>query len=204
MGPFCRPLAPRANPARAGHAAYSQGREYVAVRGDHGLPLVRSSARATIGVEKRRAPVLQRWQVVAIHVPDAEQIRVVLDNLISHTAAALYEVFPSAKARQMLRILELHLTSVHGSCLHMAELELAVLTRQCLKRRIPDAPTLAYEAAAWEARRNRHQATIDWRFTTRDARIKLKRLYPKYSTYRPRVISFAPYAAEGRTWSCSS
>jgi hypothetical protein len=115
-----------------------------------------------------------------------------------HTAAALYEVFPPAEARRMLRRLELHLTPVYGSCLHMAELELTVLTRQCLKRRIPDASTLAREAAAWEARRNCHHATIDWRFTTRDVRIKLKRLYQKYSTYSPLGISFALYAAEVR------
>jgi hypothetical protein len=121
-------------------------------------------------------------ELVDVHFPRAEKIRVVLDNLSTHTPGALYEVFPPAEARRILRKLELHPTPVHGSWLNMAEIELAVLTRQCLNRRIPDLFTMAREVAAWEARRNRHPATIDWRFTTKDARIKLKSLYPKYST----------------------
>jgi hypothetical protein len=121
-------------------------------------------------------------ELVDVHFPEAEKIRVVLDNLSTHTPAALYDVFPPADARRILRKLEFHPTPVHGSWLNMAEIELAVLARQCLHRRIPDATTMAREVAAWEARRNRHPATIDWRFTTKDARIKLKRLYPKYST----------------------
>ena len=121
-------------------------------------------------------------ELVDVHFPEAEKIRVVLDNLSPHTPAALYEVFPPADARQILRKLEFHPTPVHGSWLNMAEIELAVLARQCLNRRIPEATTMARELAAWEARRNRHQATIAWRFTTKDARIKLKSLYPKYST----------------------
>ncbi len=117
-------------------------------------------------------------ELVDVHFPEAEKIRVVLDNLSTHTPAALYEVFPPADARRMLRQLEFHWTPVHGSWLNMAQIELAVLARQCLSRRIPDVHTMAREVAAWEARRNRHQATIDWRFTTKDARIKLKSLYP--------------------------
>jgi hypothetical protein len=120
-------------------------------------------------------------ELVNVHFPKAERIRVVLDKLRTHTPGALYEVFPPAEARRILRKLELHPTPVHGSWLNMAEIDLAVLARQCLSRRIPDATSMAREVAAWEARRNRHQATIDWRFTTRDARIKLKRLYPKGS-----------------------
>jgi hypothetical protein len=120
-------------------------------------------------------------ELVDVHVPEAEKSRVVLDNLSTHTSAALYEVFPPADAHRMLRKLECHLTPVHGSWLHMAQIELAVLARQRLNRRIPNVHTMALEVAAWEARRNRHQAMIDWRFTTKDARIKLKRLYPKYS-----------------------
>lgn len=121
-------------------------------------------------------------ELVDVHCPQAEKIRVVLDNLSTHTPAALYEVFPPADARRMLRKLEFHLTPVHGSWLNMAAIELAVLARQCLNRRVPDVHTMGREVAAWEASRNRQQASIDWRFTTKDARIKLKSLYPKYST----------------------
>jgi DDE superfamily endonuclease len=120
-------------------------------------------------------------ELVDVHFPEAEQIRVVLDNLSTHTPAALYEAFPPAGARRILRELEFHPTPVHGSWLNMAEIELAVLGRQCLNRRIADIHIMTREVAAWEARRNRHQATIDWRFTTKDARIKLKSLYPKES-----------------------
>jgi len=120
-------------------------------------------------------------ELVDVHFPQAEQIRVVLDNLSTHRPAALYEVFPPAEARRILRKLEWHLTPVHGSWLNMAEIELAVLARQCLNRRIPDATSMACEVGAWEARRNHHQGTIDWRFTTKDARIILKSLYPQGS-----------------------
>jgi DDE superfamily endonuclease len=125
------------------------------------------------------AHCLAEW--VNVHFPEAEKIRVVLDNLSTHTPGALYEVFSPAEARRLLRKLAFHPTPVHGSWLNMAEIELAVLARQCLHRRIPDATTMAREVTAWEARRNRHQATIDWRFTTKDARIKLKSLYPNES-----------------------
>jgi hypothetical protein len=119
--------------------------------------------------------------LVEVHFPEAEKIRVVLDNLSTHTPAALYEVFPAAEARRILRKLECHPTPGPGSWLNMADSERAVLARQWLQRRIPNAHTLAREVAAWEARRNRHQATIDWRFTAADARMKLKSLYPKES-----------------------
>jgi hypothetical protein len=118
-------------------------------------------------------------ELVDVHFPEAEKTRVVLDNLSTHTAAALYEVFPPTEARRILRKLEFHLTPVHGSWLNIAEIELAVLARQCLNRRLPDETTMACEVAAWELRRNRRRATIDWRFTTADARMKLKSLYPK-------------------------
>lgn len=117
--------------------------------------------------------------LVTVHFPNAENIRVGLDNLSTHTPGALYEVFPPAEARRILRKLEFHRTPVHGSWLNMAEVELAVLARQCLKRRIPDMATMARETSAWQARRNRSQAIIDWQFTTVDARIKLKSLYPE-------------------------
>jgi DDE superfamily endonuclease len=120
-------------------------------------------------------------ELVDVHFPRAEQIGVVLDNLSTHTPGALYEVFPPAEARRILRKLEFHPTPGHGSWLNMAEIERAGLARQCLNRRIPDLCTMAREVAAWEVRRTRHHATIDWRFTTKDARIKLKSLYPQES-----------------------
>jgi hypothetical protein len=120
-------------------------------------------------------------ELVTVHFPHAERIRVVLDNLSTHTPGALYDVFPPAEARHILRKLEFHRTPVQGSWLNMAEVELAVLARQCLHRRIPDMATMARETSAWQAHRNRGQASIDWRFTTVDARIKLKNRYPKES-----------------------
>jgi hypothetical protein len=112
------------------------------------------------------------------HYPEAERIMLVLDNLNTHVGAALYETFPPAEARRLLDRLELHYTPPHGSWLNMAEIELSILARQCLDRRIPDAATLTAEATAWVTERNTRQRRIDWRFTAADARIKLKRLYP--------------------------
>jgi hypothetical protein len=110
--------------------------------------------------------------------PAAEQIVVVLDNLNTHGPASFYEAYPPAEARRLAERFEFHYTPKHGSWLNMAEIELSVLSRQCLDRRIPDAATLEAEVAAWVGRRNRAGATIDWQFTTADARIKLKHLYP--------------------------
>ena len=110
--------------------------------------------------------------------PDAELIRIVLDNLNTHSPAALYEAFSPAEARRILRKLEFHYTPVHGSWLNMAELEFSMLARQCLNRRIPDREDLAAEVAAWETARNEQRAPIHWQFTVEDARIKLLRLYP--------------------------
>ena len=106
----------------------------------------------------------------------------VQDNLNTHTPAALYEAFPPPEAPRLARKLELHYTPKHGSWLNMAEIELSVLARQCLDRRIPDATTLETEVATWVAQRNAAGATIDWQFTTADARIKLKHLYPSVGT----------------------
>jgi DDE superfamily endonuclease len=110
--------------------------------------------------------------------PEAEQVVLVVDNLKTHSPACLYERFAPEDARRIARKLEWHYTPEHGSWLNVAECELSVLTRQCLARRLPNVETLAREVAAWESRRNQAQVTIDWRFTTADARIKLKRLYP--------------------------
>ena len=116
--------------------------------------------------------------LVDVHDPTAERVVLVLDNLNTHVGSALYETFPAAEARRLRTKLELHFTPKHGSWLNVAEIELSVLTRQCLRRRIPDREQLAAEIAAWEARRNARQATITWQFTTTNARIKLRHLYP--------------------------
>ena len=112
------------------------------------------------------------------YFPMAERIRLVVDNLNTHTPAALYETFAPVEARRITRKLEFHYTPKHGSWLNMAECELAVLAGQCLDRRVPNIETLRDEIAAWQDQRNRHQAKIDWQFGTDVARVKLKRLYP--------------------------
>jgi len=117
-------------------------------------------------------------QLVDKWYPKAEKIVLVMDNLNTHKAASLYEVFEPQEARRLLERLEIHYTPKHGSWLDMAETELGVLSTQCLDRRIPDKTTLRSEVAAWEKSRNKARSKINWRFTTKDARIKLKRLYP--------------------------
>jgi hypothetical protein len=112
------------------------------------------------------------------YFPAAERIRLVMDNLNTHTPAALYGVFPPDEARRIIRKLEFHYTPKHGSWLNMAECEFAVLAGQCLDRRIPNIETLQKEIAAWQHQRNQHQAKINWQFDTHLARVKLKRLYP--------------------------
>ncbi len=116
--------------------------------------------------------------LVDIHFPEADVIVVVMDNLNTHKVASLYEAFPPAEARRIMEKLEIHYTPKHGSWLNMAEIELSVLHRQALNRRIPDQATLKAEVTAWEEQRNSAASTVNWRFTTADARIKLKRLYP--------------------------
>jgi hypothetical protein len=116
--------------------------------------------------------------LVDVHFPLAESIRVVIDNLNIHTPAALYETFEAQEARRILKKLEFHYTPKHGSWLNQVEIELSVLSRQCLERRIADKETLNQEIAAWEESRNRARATVNWRFTITDARVKLQRLYP--------------------------
>lgn len=120
-------------------------------------------------------------RLVDEHYPEAEKVRVVLDNLNTHTGAALYQAFAPEEARRILRRLEFHYTPKHASWLNMVEIELSVLSRQCLEDRIPDAKTLAREMGAWEQKRNEEGATVQWRFTASDAREKLARLYPAKS-----------------------
>jgi hypothetical protein len=111
--------------------------------------------------------------------PDATKVILVLDNLNTHGTASLYETFEPEEARRLASRLEIHYTPKHGSWLNIAEIELSALNGQCLNRRIPTIQIMRKETAAWERHRNNRAAVIDWRFTTADARIKLKRLYPK-------------------------
>jgi DDE superfamily endonuclease len=110
--------------------------------------------------------------------PQALKITVVQDNLNTHSPASLYKAFAPAEARRILEQLAFCYTPKHGSWLNMAEIELSVLSRQCLDRRIPDSQTLKQQVSAWQTQRNQQETWIDWRFTTEDARVKLHRLYP--------------------------
>jgi hypothetical protein len=114
------------------------------------------------------------------HFPDAAKIVLVQDNLSTHKPASLYETFPAAEARRLVERFEWHYTPKHGSWLDMAESELAVLATQCLDRRIPTKLALTTQVAAWEESRKKHHAKANWQFTTDDARVKLKTLYPQF------------------------
>jgi hypothetical protein len=135
----------------------------------------------TASVTERRTAVdfaeVLRWLAEELH-PDAEKIVLVMDNLNTHKLASLYEAFPPDQARRIAERLEVHHTPKHGSWLNVAEIELSVLSRQCLDRRIETAQALRREVAAWEEPRNDRAAEVKWRFTTADARIKLRHLYP--------------------------
>lgn len=111
--------------------------------------------------------------------PEAEKIILIMDNLNTHKAASLYKEYPPEEARRITKKLELHYTPKHGSWLNIAEIELNVMTRQCLSRRIDNIDTLRKELAAWEQERNHNQATVNWQFKTKDARVKLTSLYPE-------------------------
>lgn len=139
--------------------------------------------RRHVEVTERRTKV--DWahvvkDLVDVHYPDAERIVLVMDNLNTHTPASLYEAFAPAEAKRIADKLEIHYTPKHGSWLDIAEIEISALSRQCLDRRIPDRDVLAQEVAAWERERNEAQITVNWRFSTADARIKLKHLYPSF------------------------
>jgi hypothetical protein len=130
------------------------------------------------------------------YFPNVSQIVLVQDNLNTHKPASLYEAFPAAEARRLVERFEWHYTPKHGSWLDMAESELGVVSSQCLDRRIPDKQTLIEEVAAWEDERNKNHTKSDWQFTTADARIKLKRLYPTLGTTQ---ATSNPRAGAGRT-----
>lgn len=116
--------------------------------------------------------------LVDVLYPQAKRITLVMDNLNTHTGASLYKAFPPEEARRILDKLEIHYTPKHGSWLNMAEIELSILSRQCLDRRISDQETMKKEVEAWQATRNASGKPMEWRFTTEDARVKLRKLYP--------------------------
>ncbi len=127
----------------------------------------------------RKDWAVQIKQMLDERYPEAIKVRLVMDNLNTHNIASLYETFEPAEARRLANRLDIHYTPKHGSWLNMAEIELSVLKGQCLDRRIPDMATMQSQVAAWERDRNNSTRIIVWQFATSDARIKLKRLYPK-------------------------
>jgi DDE superfamily endonuclease len=140
-------------------------------------------SRRHVAVTARRTRIdfaEQMKDLVDVHYPDAITIILVVDNLNTHSPASLYAAFEPAEAKRIADKLEFHYTPKHGSWLDMAEIELAILSTQCLDRRIPDEETLKAEIAAWEAARNATATAVNWRFTTPDARIKLRHLYPSH------------------------
>ena len=143
------------------------------------------ACRRHVSVSERRTRI--DWanrirDLLEVEYPDAIKVRLVLDNLNTHSIASLYEAFPPEIARRLAMRLEIHYTPKHSSWLNIAEIELSVMTRQCLDRRIADINSLRTEISAWESARNTEQKGVDWQFTTNDARIKLKRLYPQFKS----------------------
>jgi hypothetical protein len=119
-------------------------------------------------------------RLLEVEYPKCKKVRLVMDNLNTHSVSSLYEAFPPEIARSLAVRLDIHYTPKHGSWLNIAEIELSVMTAQCLDRRIDNITTLQFELSVWESDRNSKQKGVDWQFTTQDARIKLKRLYPKF------------------------
>ena len=120
--------------------------------------------------------------LLGVDYPDVEKVILICDNLNTHKIASFYEAFEPQEAKRLRDRLEIHYTPKHGSWLNVAEIELSLLTRQCLRRRIPDMQTLQLQAHAWYERRNEKQKSVDWQFTCEDARVKLKRLYPQFKS----------------------
>lgn len=135
-----------------------------------------------VTIRRRRTAIdwaKEMKELLDVDYPEARKILLVCDNLNTHKTASFYEAFEPAEARRLIKWLEIHYTPKHGSWLNIAEIELNVLTRQCLRRRIPDLETLENETKAWYCERNQKQKSVDWQFTTDDARVKLKKLYPQ-------------------------
>jgi DDE superfamily endonuclease len=176
VGETCQPLP--AEPGQASRYDYEYQRNGVC-----NLFMFFDPLQGWRHVEVTERRTMQDWAwalkaVVEGYYPSADVVTVVLDNLNTHVPAALYATFPPAEARRLRRRLEFVYTPKHGSWLNMAEIELSVLSRQCLNRRLADRDTLTREVIAWEVRRNATGVAVDWRFTTATARIKLQRLYP--------------------------
>ena len=135
-----------------------------------------------VNVRQQRTSIDWAYEIKELLDKDyrqAHKVVLVCDNLNTHKIASLYEVFDPQEALRLAKRLEIHYTPKHGSWLNVAEIELSVFTKQCLDRRIPDMTTLQQEAKAWYRKRNSNQKAVDWQFTTDDARVKLKRLYPQ-------------------------
>jgi hypothetical protein len=173
-----RPPLPPApgRPAREGFEYARRGTGCVAVAFDPH----RGWRHAWVGA-RRTAVDFAGWvkALLDVHYPDAALVRLVVDNLNTHAAGALYEAFPAEEARRLARRIERHSTPKHGSWLNMVEVELSVLAGQCLDRRLPDLAAVAAEVAAWEAARTAAGATVAWQFTPETARTKRHRLYPQ-------------------------
>jgi hypothetical protein len=121
-------------------------------------------------------------ELLEVHYPDTPKIRLVMDNLNTHSISSLYEAFDPETARRLAKRLEIHFTPKHGSWLNIAEIELSAMAKQCLDRRISSITELSEELSAWESSRNKNQKGVDWQFTTDTARIKLRRLYPQFKS----------------------
>jgi len=142
-----------------------------------GQPLTLPHADVSEGAKS--APSARIKKLLTVHYPNAIKIRLVLDNLNTHIPASLYKAFPAKEARELLRRLEFCYTPKHGSWLNMAEITISLLARQCIGTRIPNLETLNKELLAWTNEYNKNRTPINWQFTTEDARIKLRRLYPQ-------------------------
>ncbi len=145
-----------------------------------------------VEVTQRRTAVDYAWRLkwlADVRYPDAKKIRLVQDNLNTHRLANLYLVFPPAEARRLAERFELHYTPTHGSWLNMAEIEIGIFERGCLRRRVPSLEVLQRRVVALETERNAAHATIDWRFTTGNARLRLARLYPKLDPVQADTVS---------------
>jgi transposase len=176
VGEVCQPIAAR--PGQVERCDY----EYIR-NGTANLFMIVEplGGRRDVTVTTRRTKVdfaAQMKQLVDVHYPEAERITVVMDNLNTHRMSCLYEAFPPEEARRLIDKIEVVHTPKHGSWLNMAECELSVLEKQALAGRVPDEAALRAQVEAWQTDRNQRFKTIDWRFTTGDARIRLKRLYP--------------------------
>jgi hypothetical protein len=168
-----------AEPGRPERHDYQYERNGVAVNFLFTEPL---AGWRKVKVRERKTAVDWAWEIrelLTMDYADAPKVVLVCDNLNTHGIGALYEAFPPEEARRLTKRLGIHYTPKHGSWLNIAEIELSALTKQCLDRRIPDIETLRHEAKAWERERNARQKSVDWHFSTTDARIKLKRLYPQ-------------------------